>query len=152
MRDSYLENQNYILFLNHFAAFGLRCGHPGQQHGRFFPSAISERSRSICSVRVSAFFTIVTQQIHSLRARGVRVFHVSRTSWCAISTSRISSGMSWKVSPSMSEVFLIVDYCSRSKIWYSRAFFNNSIICLLSGLSGYVFSKPALVKVLIVEI
>jgi len=32
-------------FLNHFLAESLRCGQPGQQHGRFLPSIISSLSR-----------------------------------------------------------------------------------------------------------
>lgn len=39
------------------------------------PSLSSLTSRSTCSFRVSSFFTKVTQQIHSLRARGVRSSH-----------------------------------------------------------------------------
>lgn len=59
-------------YRNHFAALGLRCGQPGQQQGRRSPS---DRSLSVLSIRlnrVSGFFAEVTQQIHSLRAKGVR--------------------------------------------------------------------------------
>lgn len=32
-----------VVYRNHFFAFGLRCGHPGQQHGRRSPSRSRER-------------------------------------------------------------------------------------------------------------
>lgn len=81
------ENANYF--------FAFRCGHPGQQHGRRFPSSNCSTIRSTCSARVSAFFTIVVQQIHSLRARGVRSFHRSSASGSACSAARISAGTTW---------------------------------------------------------
>ena len=42
---------------NHFAAFGRRCGQPGQQQGRRSPAFKSATSRSICSLRVAASLT-----------------------------------------------------------------------------------------------
>lgn len=56
-----------------------RCGQPGQQHGRRFPSRSSARARATWFLLVSGLFTEVTQQIHSFRASGVRSFHASRT-------------------------------------------------------------------------
>mgnify|MGYP003554831982 CR=1 FL=1 len=84
---------NYTFFPNHFAAFGLRWGQPGQQHGLRLPRSKSSRSRSICSARVSGFFTIVTQQIHSLRASGVSPFHRSCNFDSPKSTFRKSLGI-----------------------------------------------------------
>jgi len=49
-----------------------RCGQPGQQHGRRIPSFSSEHTLSTCWRLVSSFFTEMVQQIHSLRASGVR--------------------------------------------------------------------------------
>jgi hypothetical protein len=46
---------------------------PIQQQGRRFPSESWLIILWICSCRVSSFFTEMTQQIHSLRARGVRL-------------------------------------------------------------------------------
>ena len=53
-------------------ALSVRWMQPTQQHGRRMPSLSSVRTRSICSRRVSAFLTEIVQQIHSLRASGVR--------------------------------------------------------------------------------
>lgn len=65
---------------NHFCAFGLRCGQPGQQHGRRLPLRKSSQSCIRCLALVSSFFTIVTQQIHSFLVRGVSVFQSAKTS------------------------------------------------------------------------
>jgi hypothetical protein len=54
-----------------------RCGQPGQQQGRRFPFARSERIRSTLPLLVSAFLVEVTQQIHSFRASGVMSFHAT---------------------------------------------------------------------------
>lgn len=83
------------LFPNHLAAFGRRCGQPGQQHGRRFPWRKSCCNRSICSARVSGFLTIVTQQIHSLRASGVSPFQSSNSFGTLKNTSFISLGTVW---------------------------------------------------------
>lgn len=77
---------------NHFFAFGLRWGQPGQQHGRRFPSVSSADALSTCCFLVSGFLTKVTQQIHSLRARGVRPFHASRAFGEETSAFRKSAG------------------------------------------------------------
>src|SRR5690606_40134982 len=53
------------------------CSSDLQQQGRFLPSDISSINRSICCLLVSGCFTIVVQQIHSLRAMGVSAFHFS---------------------------------------------------------------------------
>ena len=60
---------------NHFAALGLRCGQPGQQHGLELPSTSSFWALAIRLIRVSGFFADVTQQIHSFLARGVMASH-----------------------------------------------------------------------------
>ena len=83
---------SHFLLPNHFCACGLRCGHPGQQHGLFFPFCSSSQNRRRCSERVVAFLTIVIQQIHSLRARGVSAFHRFKTSFFEVSRARKSLG------------------------------------------------------------
>jgi hypothetical protein len=62
-------------FTEGLRALSLRWTQPIQQHGRLMPSFNSERTRATWSARVSAFFTEMVQQIHSLRAKGVRSFH-----------------------------------------------------------------------------
>jgi hypothetical protein len=84
--------QDYFFLPNHLSAFGLRWGHPGQQHGRRFPVRSSSERRLRCSDRVSSFFTIVIQQIHSFRASGVSPFHNSRRSLCELRIARKSLG------------------------------------------------------------
>ena len=70
-----MEGHLYCFLPNHFAASGRLCGQPGQQQGRRFPRNKSSCNRTRCSFLVSGFLTIVTQQIHSLRANGVSPFH-----------------------------------------------------------------------------
>ena len=90
VRDKY-NTTNYSL--NYFLALTLRWGHPGQQQGRFLPFFKSSCSRSRCSCLVSFFFTIVTQQIHSLRASGVRFSQRAWTSLCLFKTNCRSLGI-----------------------------------------------------------
>jgi hypothetical protein len=49
-----------------------RCGHPGQQQGRRMPLRILSNPTSIRRLRVASRFADITQQIHSLRASGVK--------------------------------------------------------------------------------
>src|SRR3989344_3888284 len=65
---------------------------PAQQQGRRFPSISSVRTLSIWLLRVSCFFTDTTQQIHSLRARGVRSSHIVNALGVEIRALRKSSG------------------------------------------------------------
>src|SRR5437879_575237 len=75
------------------SSLSFRCVHPSQQQGRRFPSRSSDRTRSMCWLLVSAFFGQSTQQIHSLRARGVRSCHAARIFGLAIRTRLKSTGM-----------------------------------------------------------
>lgn len=86
-----------------------RCGHPGQQQGRRLPRVISEQSLAICSLRVSAFLTDTLQQIHSLRASGVRLFHAAATDAERVSAVRISGGMRC-ATPEASFIFIVLVY------------------------------------------
>src|SRR2546426_4039226 len=74
------------------SSLSFRCAQPSQQHGRRFPSSSSDRTRWMCWLLVSAFFGQTTQQIHSLRARGVRSCHAARTFGLAIRTRLKSTG------------------------------------------------------------
>lgn len=72
-----------------------RCGQPGQQQGRRWPS---DRFSQPCLMRLSLvadFLAEVIQQIHSLRARGVMSRQVSRAEGVAFSAVLRSSGRSW---------------------------------------------------------
>lgn len=65
---------------------------PAQQQGLRFPSISSKRALSMCCFLVSGFLTEVTQQIHSLRARGVREFHLARAFLSGVNAFRKSAG------------------------------------------------------------
>src|SRR6266700_2995904 len=77
------------------SSLSFRCMQPSQQHGRRFPSSSSDRNRSMCWLLVSAFFGQSTQQIHSLRARGVRSSHAASAFGVAIKTRLKSIGTVW---------------------------------------------------------
>src|ERR1700694_1643553 len=81
------------------SSLSFRCVQPSQQHGRRFPSSSSDRNRWICWLLVSAFFGQSTQQIHSLRARGVRSSHAARAFGLAIKTRLKSIGTVWTTPP-----------------------------------------------------
>jgi hypothetical protein len=88
--------QSYHFFaLNHFIELELRWGHPGQQHGRLLPAPTSTISLLKWFSLVSGLLTIVTQQIHSSRATGVRLFHLTAISLLPDIARIISSGKSW---------------------------------------------------------
>src|SRR5216684_3372091 len=80
-------------------SLSFRWGQPSQQHGRRFPSSSSDRTRWTCWLLVSAFFGQSTQQIHSLRARGVRSSHAARTFGVAIKMRLKSIGTVWTTPP-----------------------------------------------------
>lgn len=65
---------------------------PIQQHGLRIPPLSFESVFSIRIPRVSAFFPEITQQIHSLRARGVISSHTARARGEAVRAFRKSSG------------------------------------------------------------
>jgi hypothetical protein len=71
-----------------------RCVHPGQQHGRLFPSARLSHPQAMRFARVSAFFGEMIQQIHSLRASGVMSRQVARAPGDFISAASRSVGRS----------------------------------------------------------
>lgn len=69
-----------------------RWGQPGQQQGRRFPSISSAHARWIWFLLVSNFLNEVIQQIHSLRASGVRSFQESSAAGLEERAFRKSSG------------------------------------------------------------
>src|SRR5205807_8737032 len=81
------------------SSLSLRWMQPSQQHGRRFPSNSSDCNRWMCWLLVSAFFGQSTQQIHSLRARGVRSCHAARTFGLAIRTRLKSTGTACTTPP-----------------------------------------------------
>src|SRR4030081_1864767 len=81
------------------SSLSLRWMQPSQQHGRRFPSNSSDCNRWMCWLLVSALFGWSTQQIHSLRARGVRSSHAARTFGLAIKTCLKSIGTVWTTPP-----------------------------------------------------
>src|SRR6266567_2290580 len=74
------------------SSLSLRWMQPSQQHRRRFPSNSSDCNRWMCWLLVTAFFGRSTQQIHSLRARGVRSCHAARTFGLALRTRLKSTG------------------------------------------------------------
>ena len=75
--------------------FLTRCEQPGQQHGLRLPDLRSRLRRAIRLCRVSCFLASMTQQIHSLRASGVKSSHLARAVTSARRTSSRSEGTSW---------------------------------------------------------
>src|SRR4051794_10595407 len=67
---------------------------PTQQHGRRTPSNSSVITRSTCFFLVASVLTFIVQQIHSLRASGVRSSHLSRADSSDTSAVRKSAGTS----------------------------------------------------------
>ena len=69
-----------------------RCLHPGQQQGRRWPSSSSSWVRRMRRSRVVSCLASSTQQMNSLRAKGVMSFQASSAVVFAISASRRSAG------------------------------------------------------------
>jgi Transposase, Mutator family len=69
-----------------------RCLHPGQQQGRRWPSSSSSWVRRMRRSRVVACLASSTQQMNSLRAKGVMSFQASSAVALAISALRRSAG------------------------------------------------------------
>jgi hypothetical protein len=69
-----------------------RCLHPGQQQGRRWPSSSSSWVRRMRRSRVVCCLASSTQQMNSLRAKGVMSLQASKAAVLAISASRRSAG------------------------------------------------------------
>ena len=76
-----------------------RCLHPGQQQGRRWPSSSSSWVRRMRRSRVISCLASSTQQMNSLRARGVMSFQAPSAAGLATSALRRSSGSSWTTPP-----------------------------------------------------
>ncbi len=68
------------------------CGQPAQQQGRRMPERILDRPLLTLISRVSARLPEVTQQIHSLRAKGVMLSHKAATFLSALIALPKSAG------------------------------------------------------------
>jgi hypothetical protein len=73
--------------------------HPGQQQGRRSPSSSSSWVRRMRRARVVFCLASPTQQMNSLRARGVMSFQAASAAWLATSALRRSSGSSCTTPP-----------------------------------------------------
>ena len=69
-----------------------RCLQPGQQHGRRMPSSSSSRVRRMRRSRVLACLASSTQQMNSLRARGVMSCQASSAAGVSFNPSQRSRG------------------------------------------------------------
>lgn len=78
---------------------------PIQQHGRRLPSSSSVTVRSTWFFRVSGSLLVIVQQIHSLRASGVRSSQRSSADSSATSALRKSSGT---LCTTPSAIFLVI--------------------------------------------
>jgi hypothetical protein len=76
-----------------------RWPHPGQQQGRRWPSSSSSWVRRMRRSRVIFCLASTTQQMNSLRAKGVMSFQASSAAGLATSALRRSSGSSWTTPP-----------------------------------------------------
>jgi len=83
----------------------LRWIQPIQQHGRRIPSLSSEITRLTCSSRVFCCLTVIVQQIHSLRASGVRSSQRPRADSSASNAFRKSAG---SLCTTPSEIFVAI--------------------------------------------
>ena len=72
------------------------------------PSLSSEQTRSMCCLRVSGFWTEITQQIHSLRASGVMSSHFARAIASEVRAFRKSAGTLCTAPAEMA--FLVTDF------------------------------------------
>src|ERR1700685_3040882 len=79
---------------------------PNQQQGRRIPSLSSETTRLTCSSLVFCCLTVTVQQIHSLRASGVRLCHITRAAGTEASAFLKSVGILCTV-PSAISSFVI---------------------------------------------
>ena len=98
-----LPSMNFCEGLNDLS---VRWVQPIQQQGRRVPCLSCAHTRSTWSRRVSGFLTEIAQQIHSLRASGVRSSHAARALGSDVRTFRKSgSGSSCATPP---EIALII--------------------------------------------
>src|SRR5437762_6249461 len=95
------------------------------------PSLSSVRTLSTCCLLVSGCFTESAQQIHSLRARGVRSSHAALASASEARVFRKSSGNAWTTPPEISLLVIVIRLS-----YYTRA-----SLARIAGANG-VFNVP----------
>ncbi len=104
------------------------------------PSLSSVRTLSTCCLLVSGFFTEIAQQIHSLRARGVRSSHEALASASEARVFRKSSGNSWTPPPEMSLLVRVI----------RLSYYKIASLARIAGANGVfnvpVFSRAELTK------
>ena len=82
-----------IPFTEGLICLSVRCMQPIQQQGRRLPLLRSATTRATCLSRVFCCLTDIVQQIHSLRASGVKSSHRSSTDSSASIAWRKSVGI-----------------------------------------------------------
>src|SRR5437588_11737060 len=104
------------------------------------PSLSSVRTRSTCCLLVAGCFTEIAQQIHSLRARGVRSSHAASASASEARVFRKSSGNSWTTPPEMSLLVIVI----------RLSYYKIASLARIAGANGVfnlpVFSRAELTK------
>ncbi len=80
-------------FTEGLSSLSLRCMQPIQQQGRRLPLLRSATTRATCLSRVFCCLTDIVQQIHSLRASGVKSSHRSSADSSASIAWRKSVGI-----------------------------------------------------------
>lgn len=106
---------------------------PIQQQGRRIPSLSSETTRLTCSSLVFCCLTVIAQQIHSLRASGVRLCQASRAAGESVSAFFKSVGNACTVPPasaSLIMLLIIVQATYRAK----RAIAHPDLFDILTGM------------------
>lgn len=97
-------------------ALSVRCIQPIQQQGRRIPSFSSEITRLICSSLVFCCFTVTVQQIHSFRAKGVKLCHATCAAGAEISAFLKSAGVLCTVPSAISFFAINLFYLVRRQI------------------------------------
>lgn len=123
----------------------VRCTQPIQQQGRRLPLIISLTVLSTCSRRVSGFLTNSIQQIHSLRARGVKLSQAVRAVGLASRAFFKSLGKVWTTPAETVWAELIISILYQiawndqvDSICYNGDMSKNPFINALAA-SGYIF-------------
>jgi hypothetical protein len=94
---------------------------PSQQQGRRLPSLSSLCTLWTWSFLVSCFLTFIVQQIHSFRAKGVRLSHIANALGSEIKVFFKSSGSLWTTPP---EILLAMYYFTTEKLLITLSGYN----------------------------
>jgi len=138
----------------------LRWIQPSQQHGRRIPSLSSVIVLLTCSFLVSSFLTKVTQQIHSLRASGVRSSHIASAALSEVRAFRKSMG---NLCTTPAEIVLLISWFYQTGGFRRRGWVDDSSWCIslnyisfiswlciiLQSFSFLKFPSPCLISLLI---